>query len=64
VSSTICTRCERIPEGARQAEGEDFERWHSAGEFSVTLSAVLLAGGLSRRMGRDKAALGIGADPL
>src|SRR5438874_2033835 len=65
-----CPRCGKIPARPRRFAGADSERRNFAldrGDFSngrMKISAVLLAGGKSRRMGQDKATLIIAGKPL
>ena len=59
-----------IPQRPRRLARKNFERWISAvesgrpGEKRMKFSAVLLAGGKSRRMGRDKATIQFRSAPL
>jgi molybdenum cofactor guanylyltransferase len=61
--SSARTRCRTISERSRRIAGADpderYPYFHgaTAGKSRMTLSAVLLAGGESTRMGRDKATL-------
>src|SRR6185312_4789201 len=51
-------------ERARRSARDDFKRWLSARGTRMTLTAMLMAGGKSHRMGKDKATIVFGGGAL